>query len=528
MSKEYIRTKSDQQFIDDGGLFLPEYGDKIISFLEKYVRSPQGQPFIVMPWVRDVIHSWFSWRNEDLSRRVQVGVLSIARQNGKSFLIAGLHLYTLLHQNGARCLNVATNRDQASQVYDYIDASIRWNIDNGDGKLSCLRTVKSSNEVYYDAGNSRFISAPCNSKALFGKPQSFVSLDEMSHYVNDSENLWRALKDSTVATSGLKVVISSAGFNVNSKFYNMVQDSKKIISGDLIDVTWMPWIYETIGDYDQPGNWTKANPSLNFCGQSIEQFKLDWETAKRDPSEKFNFIRLRFNNWTSTSGATWIPVEDWEACQGEYPDLEDCESHLGIDFAHASDFCSMCLCIKKDEKVYTKFWSWIPQKATEREKQNIGIYAALSRSGCLTVVKGDAVGVEADLLPTLNLILASHNVKTITIDKWQLHQLSEQLMNRGYKVFECSQNPTQVNAPINDIMRAVQDRRLVQDGDASVRWQIGHCELERNNRGYCSITKPFAHLKIDSLDALVFAWSQVMLKEEELEIDISAFSTFDW
>ncbi len=526
-----VRTKSDEVFLANGGQFVPELGNRVLRFLETYVYLPSGERFIVLPWIEKVVHSWYSFVTSEGKRRTKLGILSISRQQGKTALIAGLVLYHLLADGirSPQCLSCATSVDQASVVYNYIVSSIRNNIQYGDGKLKCLTEVDSQKTIKYLAKNGLYKSASSDSKSKFGKPLDLCIFDELAFHQND--NLWRALKNSTDATGGLKLVISTAGFNRNGVFYRMIQDSRKILSGEVVDTTIQPWIFEVPdnADLDSPDVWRLANPSMGTIGLTEEEFRQEWDKAKRDPCERLDFSRLKFNSWTETQGACWLPLDRWDACKGEFPDLLGAPVHIGIDAGSTTDLTAVSLCFPADGRVYVQSKGFVPKSASEeRERQNLTSYSRLAVDGSLEIVEGNCVGIQDDLIPYLEEIISKYNVLSITVDKWQLLQLSQQYMKRGFNVYEMGPFHSKMNAPTQDILRAVLDNTLVHTGNELLRWQVGHCVLDRDPKGYVKPAKATNAQKIDNLVALVMAWSGMSVPVETIDLESGAVQQMDW
>ena len=99
---------------------------QIVLFIEtlklsagKYV----GRPFVLRDWQKQIIYHWF--KEDKRGRRVvKQGLLSIARKQGKSELVAGIAL-AIMSLKSTRLENSqgiisATTRDQASLIFRII------------------------------------------------------------------------------------------------------------------------------------------------------------------------------------------------------------------------------------------------------------------------------------------------------------------------------------------------------------------------------------------------------------------------
>ena len=68
--EKYVQTKSDKKFIEDGGTWQPERGQRVREFCEKYVVPSRGfgadKPVKLLPWqFDDLILPLFSWIKPD-------------------------------------------------------------------------------------------------------------------------------------------------------------------------------------------------------------------------------------------------------------------------------------------------------------------------------------------------------------------------------------------------------------------------------------------------------------------------------
>jgi phage terminase large subunit-like protein len=509
--ERHIRTASDREFLESGGLYEPKRGERVLKFLRQYVTLPNGQPYLTLPWVEDVVHSWYSWVTPEGKRRVRIGLLTVARQQGKSALVAGLVLYHLLADGvqAPQCLSCATSQAQADIIYEYISASRRYNIERGDGKLSCLVPKDSKFEMHFPAGNGRYKSASSDSKSKYGQPISGVCIfDELAF---QSDDLWTSLKNSTDAVGGLKLVISTAGWNQNGVFYRMVEDSRRILSGEILDPGIQPWLFEVPAgsNLESPDVWRLANPSLGTVGLTVDEFRRDWERAKRHNAERMDWVRLKFNSWTEAK-TTWISAQKWAACKDEFPNLNNAPVHIGLDAGHLSDIFAVSLIFPVDQRFYVKSYGFIPSSALERDKINAIAYQRAALDGSLTIVPGDSVGVIADVIPFLDNLIATYDVQSITVDMWQLRTLAEHYTAKGLNVMEMPQKHYRFNEATKGLERAILDGSLVHDGDTLLTWQFGHAELDVNSQGYCMPSKAQQSQKIDNVIALVEAYQQVM------------------
>lgn len=512
---DHVRHKSDEEKLRLGGTFNPDGGNKVIRFIEKHLVLESGRRFEVLPWMQDVIHSWYSWFRRDGLRFTKTGLLTCARKNGKSILTYGLTAYHLLAdgQQSPRCASVAINKEQAAQIFDWF----RFAIEHNGQFEKALHPVENKKVIRYPKRNGHYRSLSSDVGGKFGHGHSFVCLDEMAFFKGKKEEIYTALKDSGKAIpNSMQVMISTAGFDKNNTFFKMCQYGRKVLNGEIIDTTFQPWIFETPdgADLDDEANWLLANPSLGVC-QSLEDFRNQWNRDKRETTTKHAACILNFNQYKDQEHV-WIPVESWEACKTTLPNLEGKDVVLGLDMGATRDLTAVSLATTlADKRVAVKSWGFVPEGAMKNRDGNANhnLYQAFTRDGSLSITPGNATD-EVKLCAFLDDLCQRYRVKAVVFDKWQSLVVSNHLNKKGVTVFNFPQSHAYFNAPCIELEKLVSNRKLLHDGNALLRWQIGHTYLHRDAKGYVKPTTSRPEAKKDNLIALLMALSQALQQAE--------------
>lgn len=509
---EYIRHKSDEEKIKLGGVYDEDRGgNRVIRFIEEHLVLESGKKFQVLPWMRAVIHSWYSWFRPDGLRFTKVGLLTCARKNGKSILTYGLTAYHLLADgmNPARCASVAVDREQAAQIYDWFTHAIEAN-----PKLSAaLHAINHKKTVVYPKKNGSYRSMSSDASGKMGHGLGFVCCDEMAFWKGKKDDLYKALKDSGDAIpNSMQVLISTAGFDKNTTFFKQCQYAKKVLSGEIIDTTFQPWIFETpeSADLDDEANWYLANPSLGVT-KSVEEFRHKWQRDKQEATSKHTACVLQFNMYKDAENV-WISPEAWDACKTVLPNLEGKPVVLGIDVGATRDLTNVGLVAPLDDKrVAVKSWSFVPEGAMQNRDGNSNLthYQSFQRDGSLTITKGTATD-EQEFCKFLDELCTKYNVRSVVFDKWQSLVVSNHLARKGIDVFNFPQSHSYFNAPAIEFEKLVSNKKLLHDGNSCLRWQIGHTYLHRDGKGYVKPETSRRENKRDSLIAILMALSQAL------------------
>jgi phage terminase large subunit-like protein len=289
-----------------------------------------------------------------------------------------------------------------------------------------------------------------------------------------------------------------------------VQYSRKVLSGEIVDTIFQPWIFEAqTDDFDDENNWFAANPSLGVV-QSVEDFRANWNRDKQEATSRLSAIRLKMNRWTDAENS-WISVEDWDACKGHIPDLS--QVVIGVDVGASRDLTAISLVSPQGDKVYVKSWGFVPSGVfNTRENNNVHIYQTCQQDKSLTVTDGTATD-ENFIIKFLDDLCQKYQVKAVVFDKWQSLVISNHFQKKGLQVWNFPQTHAYFNAPALEFEKLVSQRRIVHDGNNLLRWQIGHTYLSRDSKGYVKPTTSRPENKKDNLIALLMALSQCLAGE---------------
>lgn len=457
--------------------------------------------------MRDVIRSWYCWITPTGQRRTKIGLLTCGRKNAKSCLTFGLTAYHLISDGvqSPACASCAVNKEQAAQIFDWFKFSIENN-----AKLSkALHVVPSKKTILYPAKNGRYRSLASDTKGgNFGHGFTFLCHDELAFHSKD--DLYTILKNSTDARQGLQIITSTAGFNKNGVFYKLVDYSRKILDGSVIDTTFQPWIFEVPeGEEDIEESWVKANPSLGIC-QSVEDFKNQWAREKREATTKHAFQVLKFNQNKDVANV-WINVDDWDACKAALPPLDGRDCVLACDVGAVKDLTAISAVFPlPDNQFAIKSWGWLPEGALKtRDATNTALYRSFAKEGSLTITPGMATDLDT-IINFFDKLRQQYSVKGVVFDRWQSLSLANHCTKQALDVYNFPQTNSYFNAPAIELEKLVNNKHVLHDGNALLRWQIGHTYLERDGKGYVKPVTNRPENKKDNLIAVLMALSQAI------------------
>ena len=466
-------------------------GHNVIRFLEEFLTlggSYYGQPFKVLDFQREVINDIY--RLDDEGRRAhRTYLLGLPRKNAKTTLAAALGVFHLIADDADKApvaIAAAGDRQQARLVFDEVRRMIQANED-----LASVCTVY-RNEVkcHRNGGTFRVVSADAGLQQ--GLNPSFVVIDE--YHVHKTAELFDALTlGSATRSQPLTLVISTAGFDLESPLGRLYRYGAKVTSGEIEDpsfgMTWWGPAENEEYDLHDPEVWARFNPAwAHFMNQG------EFESAHRRTAQA-PFIRYRLNGWTKAENS-WLPAGVFEGLASERR-LEPGEPVvLGFDGAWQSDSTALVACSVEEPRHIEIIGLW--EKPDDQ-----------SAMGWRTPVH--------EVYSTITDAFEKFSVVELAADPWRFEQSLASLAEEGYPVVEFPtgsvQRMTQATQAMFD---AVIDGRLSHSGDPALIRHFSNAVLREDARG-ARVTKDRrgSTRKIDAAVAAIIAHHRACAWREE-------------
>lgn len=143
---------------------------------------------------------------------------------------------------------------------------------------------------------------------------------------------------------------------------NLLEKAKRILDGETEDNGLLPFVCMLDEDEEvhDEENWYKANPSLQYLPNLLEETRKEYKDWLEDSSTSSDFMTKRMNR---RQGNKEIELTSWENIlatnqevepprQGEY-------AVVGIDYTKINDFASVGILTKRGAKVVWKQKTWV-------------------------------------------------------------------------------------------------------------------------------------------------------------------------
>jgi phage terminase large subunit-like protein len=453
----------------------------------------------------------------DGRRRTRRAILSIARKNGKTALIAALVLAHLVGPEAVvngEIFSAANDREQAAQVF-----KVCRQIVEADPELGGLLTVVPSTKTIVCKHNGSFyraISAEAGTK--HGMNPTVVIYDELAQAKN--RDLYDVLDTSMGARSEpLFLTISTQSNDPEHILSKLIDDG---LSGE--DPTTVCHLYAAPEDCDLMDEeaWGAANPALGDF-RSLEDLAILAARAKRMPAEEPKFRNLYLNQRVAPV-STLIAKADWMRCQAppriagkpSAADLAPGERiYLALDLSAKTDLTAL-VAVSKDDGSRVNAWFWKPGDLLEEHERRDRVRYREWSGDFIEAVPGRSIHPRAVALRIAELT-GRFKVQGIAYDRWGIDNLLREFdeiglqahkdgeKGDGLRLVPWGQGFKDMSPAIDALETAVMHGELVHPGNPVLTWNVGNAVAVMDPAGGRKLDKSKARFRIDGAVALAMA-----------------------
>lgn len=493
--------------------FDPDYPIHVLNFASalRHTKGPDaGKPVVLEPFqifFICAIYGFRSKRNHE-DRMVRDVILFIPRKAGKSTLTAILALYELVcGEKGAEVFTLATNREQASIVFD----ASRGFIESMPSELASMFNVSKYHIGKAGDSQSMFKALSRDTKKTGdGKNPSCAIIDEASQIVD--RNAIEVLHSGMVARRNpLRIYITTASFTKDTKFYEDMRMLESILTGEIGDnPRWFGLLYglDPQDDWRAPKNWKKANPmhGISVFEEAIAQRA---EESKHKPATLNEFLCKTLNIFVSANTA-WINRQYWDESiiDPSQEKREPTDVFIGFDLAATRDLNAVCILKRFGEDDFeADFQFFLPEEGFKLiPKHYADIFSVARDSGILKLTEGNVMD-DREISDFIKTQCEKYNVKEVGYDAYNAASLVARLHDAGIPVKKVGQGMAVLNNPSKYVEKMILQKRIKHNGNPFVGWQLGNCEVYEDVNGNIKVRKNEADksAKVDGIIAMIIA-----------------------
>lgn len=475
-----------------------------------------GKPFTLHEFQKKFIRAVYGPMKNN-RRTVRRAILSIARKNGKTALIAALVLVHLVgpeSEVNGEIYSVANDREQAAQVFKVAAQIVR-----ADEDLSqLLRVIDSTKNISCYSNGSFYRAVSAESGTKHGLNPTFVVYDELAQ--SKGRDLYDAMDTSMGARAEpLFVVISTQSNDPEHILSRLIDDG--LNSNDPTIVCHLYAVDDEVVNVFDPVVWLDANPALGDF-RSMADLAAIADKAQRMPSEEAKFRNLYLNQRVSPTSSL-ITRPEWMACVGEVTFAPGEEVFLALDMSAVVDLTSLVM-ISASEPTKIKAFNWKPADLLkEHSARDFGggsmKYSDWHKAGHLLLSPGKAIDKQVIALKIAELH-QDYTVRGMAYDRWRIQDLFREFDRIGLAYWEDKEGTKPGNglrvlgwgqgyrdmAPAIDALEtSVVERKLVHDSNPVLTWAMANAVATMDPSGNRKLDKDKVIFRIDPAVALTMA-----------------------
>ncbi len=471
---------------------MPSRSDAVIEFIEKLTLPSgvgAGGKFKLRDWQKRFIREVYDPQRPDGRRLVRRAILSMARKNGKTMLIAALVLCSICGpeaiQNG-EIISAANSREQASEVFK----DIKQIVEADEDLQEILEVTESRKNIYCPSNGTTYRAISKDSKTKHGQNPSVIIFDEMAQSPKVGRDGVPTLYETLRSSQGAQ--LEPLFFVISTQSHDPTHPLSMLIDRGLAtnddgtkrDPETVCHLYAAPEDCDlmDPAAHAAANPAYgDFC--SAEMIMGEAANANDLPSFEPAFRNLHLNQRVSPL-AGLIQAADWRACYDPATTLKPGEDvFLGLDYADVGvDLCALTVLSANDGSRLEAFF-WKPEQSIDTHAANDDFnYRLMVKQGHLLPCNGRTIE-HRDVAEKIIELTQTYNVLGMAYDRYRVDLLlkyfnevgfpvTNEKGGQGLRIVPFGQGTREMGPAIDAFERAVLNREIKHPGNPLLTWTI--------------------------------------------------------
>lgn len=520
--------------------------NRILLFASVCPEMATHKPVKLLAWQKFILTQLVGWRNNLGDKRFTTAIISVARHNGKTYLMSIITVYSVLieamNESSQDFLVSSINYKQTSKLFGYVKSMLLylhqtepWGSLMDDLGIS-LQTLRSQADQIALSNTGGFIRAITYKS---GQYDSFhfktAILDEAADpEVSDDTKINKITSGQALGVKSKQFIQistaypdSSVPFHLDEKrvIQSMEQDYKRDADTYLV----LDWSQDDENEMYKPETWEKSNPLLAMEDQR-DSFMYDLNDQKNKAELKGivnDFQNKTLNIWTQQSADSFLKYADIQKAKTDYFDIRGHQVYVGFDYSMASDNTGIGFVIPyTDEHGTQRFYAWqhsfIPwQQAGSieaKEKQDGMNYRELAKKGFCTITSHQEGLINPDQVYSWLTDYIEQNDLTVVFfgyDSMGVNRIIKALeLNTDYPLEPIRQRTSELKDPTKYLQRLFVEGNISIPDDPVLEKALTNAQIYEDKIGI-QVSKAAATFKIDVVDALIDALYQGMYHFED-------------
>lgn len=517
--------------------------DKILKFAAIAPNVDTGKPTKLMDWQKFIFAMLFGWRDSLGTKRFTRVVLSVARGQGKSYLMAIYMSYSFLIESmglsNQDFLVTAENYDQTGKLYGYIANMLKSIIDQ---QPVFKKLAEEDDLVIHEHTGISMRKFNNNLRPLSfnaGKYDSYhfttAVFDEVGN-IKTREGTKKIVSGQVKVPNHQYIEISTSYPDPSVPFHDeqkMIQQAmEQDFSREADRTLGLIWAQDSLDETFKEDAWIKSNPLLGLPSQ--HDVLLDGLRDKRDADMLAgtvdDFQNKNLNLWLQEATNSYLKLSDIERAIIPSFDIRGRDVYIGFDYSMFSDNTAIAFVYPYQDENGNQKWhieqhSFIPwEKAGSiqaKEKQDGIEYRELARKGYCTITSHPQGLINDDQVYNWLLTYVEENNLNVIFfgyDAWGATNAIKQMdINTDYPLETIRQRTSELKDPTKFLQKLFVEGNCSRLNDKIMEKALINAEIYEDKIGI-QVDKAKATLKIDVVDAIIDALYQGMYHFEDFGI----------
>ncbi|WP_308888691.1 terminase large subunit [Weissella confusa] len=533
--QDLVRSETDDSF--DYHYNVRE-ANKILQFASVFPDVDTGEPMPLMPWEKFALTMLVGWRDHLGNKRFTTAILSVARGQGKTYLMAILMSYDFMIESiglsNQDYLVASINWKQTGKLFGYIGTALNKMITVDPWKTVATESglkIKGDQIVMKHFNN---VMRPISHES--GQYDSFhfktAVFDEIGE-IKSRDKIAKITSGQVKVPNKQFIQISTSYPDPTVPFHDDQKAGQQIMEQDWNrandDNLVLVWAQDSLDETFMPETWVKSNPLLDLAGQ--REVLLKGLTNERDTKmlqgDLPAFQTKNMNMWLAQSTDSFLNLADVESAVVPDFDIRGRQVYIGFDYSMMSDNTALAFVYPYVDPEGNGRWhieqhSFIPWHKSgsieAKEKQDGINYREAERLGYATITSHEQGMINDDEVYAWLLDYVEENdldVLFFGYDAMGATNMVKMLENNSvFPLQPIRQRTGELKDATKFLQRIFVENSVDRLDDITMEKALLNAVLREDSVGI-QVDKTKATLKIDVVDAIIDAMTQAMYHFEE-------------
>ena len=499
-------------------------GEMVVAFAWHHLHVPEGmmtgERLVLAPFQIAFILAVF-----DNPESTRLAYLSMARRNGKTFLVAVILLAYIigpLAEQNTAIASAAMSRDQAGLCFHLMDKMLMLSPD----VQNLYRTIPSKKQIIGLNKNVEYMALSADAKTGFGKSLKVILLDEAGQIKGPSSLYTEMLTTSQGSYDDSLMITISTQAPSDADYLSLMLDQAERSN----DPHTVSHVYAADKNCKllTKSQWKKSNPGLGLF-RSEKDLCEQLKTAVALPSKEANSRNLLLNQRISQE-SLFLSPDVWKR-NAEPIDLNVFRENTviaGLDLSSRHDLTA-CVLAAKDSENFVHVLPFVFCPVTgivERGHRDRAPYATWVAQGDMIPLGGETVSY-SQVARYLKIRLEQLDivVDSIQYDRWNIENFEAACerekvfgscdfipIGQGYKDF---------SPRCHSLLNAMLEGKIQHGGHPLLTMSAANAIAISDPSGNVKLDKSKATQRIDPLVAMVMACHPLLDGETDDDLDVA-------